>query len=149
LAILSLYGGTLAVCAISGVVPLIHTELYLIGLAAVVDARHLPGLALAAAVGQMAGKVLVYYAGRGVLKLPFKKERMGEWEEKLRAHRGGVDGVLFLSAFLGLPPIYAVSISAGALHWSLRRFLVVGTIGRTLRFIVVMAIPAAARSVFF
>jgi hypothetical protein len=26
---------------------------------------------------------------------------------------------------------------------------VVGTIGRTLRFIVVMAIPAAARSVFF
>ena len=146
---LSLYGGTLVVCAVSGVVPLIQTELYLVGLAAVVDPRHLPALAVIAALGQMAGKVLVYYAGRGVLRLPFKKDRMGQWEEKLRSHRGGVDGVLFLSAFLGVPPIYAVSISAGALRWSLTRFLVVGFVGRTLRFVVVMAVPALAKSLFF
>lgn len=149
MSLLSLYGGTIVVCAISAVVPLVHTELYLVGLAAVVDPHHLPGLAVVAAIGQMAGKVLVYYAGKGVLRLPFKKDRMEQWQEKLRTHKAGVDGVLFLSAFLGLPPHYAVSVSAGALGWSLTRFLIVGFVGRTLRFVVVMAIPAVAKSVFF
>ena len=146
---LSLYGGTLVVCVVSAIVPLVHTELYLVGVAALVDPRHLPALALVAAVGQMAGKVPVYYAGRGVLRMPFFKGRMEHWEEKLRVHPAGVDGVLFLSAFLGVPPIYAVSVSAGALRWSLARFLVIGFVGRTLRFLVVMAVPALAKSMFF
>jgi membrane protein YqaA with SNARE-associated domain len=134
---------------VGAVVPVLNTELYLVGLAAIVDPHHVPGLAVMAAVGQMAGKILVYYAGQGVLRLPFGKGRMQEWEEKLRNHKAGVDGILFLSAFLGLPPHYAVSISAGALRWSLTRFLVVGVVGRTLRFIVVMALPALAKSLFF
>jgi membrane protein YqaA with SNARE-associated domain len=43
-------------------------------------------------------------------------------------------GVVLLSALVGFPPFYLVSIAAGALEVALMRFLVAGAIGRLIHF---------------
>ena len=42
--------------------------------------------------------------------------------------------MLFASASTGFPPFYVVSVASGALHIQFRRFLLIGFLGRTIRF---------------
>ena len=142
---LGLYGGTLVVCFIAGLVPLVNAELYLVGVSmwAVHAPAQLPGVVLAAAVGQMTAKVLLYHAGMGMLELP-----RGRWKEKIeraRAHlatwRKRPYLVYAVSSTVGLPPFYLVSLAAGALKIRFRAFCAIGLLGRIVRFGIIVAIP--------
>ena len=58
-------------------------------------------------------------------------ERAAAAFERHRAHSLGVVG---FSSVVGLPPLYAVSLLAGALRLPLFPFMIVVTIGRVVRF---------------
>lgn len=135
--------GLFGVAVASALVPLINIEAYLIGLGALTGSSDVWFLATVAGVGQMAGKVVWYYLGanavrwgwvRRKLEQPKAAEKLALWQQ--RTHdRPWISSVLvFVSALTGFPPFAIVSVLAGQLRMSLTLFLVVGGIGRTLRF---------------
>ncbi len=148
LSVLGLYAGTFLVCVASALVPVVNSELFLLAVGATASGPQLPALTLLAALGQMTGKSVLYLGGRGVVHLRAPSSGATRWSDRL--HRGGPagDGLILMSAITGLPPFYAMSVGAGAVHWSFPRFLVAGTVGRLLRFGVVLALPALARELF-
>lgn len=143
---------TVVVCLVSALVPVVNAELYLVGLV-----TQQPQLAwwlvgLAAAVGQLAGKLVFYYAGRGLLRLPArlrrKSERRGRWSARLarlqqtcRDRPVWTVTVLVTAAAVGLPPFAATSFVAGAAQVPVGTFLVTGLVGRFVRFSAIAAAP--------
>lgn len=138
---------TFGVCAFSAVVPLVNAELYLLAASALAPRELAVPLILAAAFGQMAGKSLMYLAGVGALKLPGERLRRVVAQADARYHRaatGGATlggGVILLSAIVGLPPFYIVSVACGLLRIPFMQFLVLGLAGRLVRFTVIVLAP--------
>jgi membrane protein YqaA with SNARE-associated domain len=146
LATLGLYGGTLVVCFVSALVPIVNAEIFLALVAAelVTSPAQLPAIVVCAAVGQMTAKVLLYYAGMGLLELPRGryKGRIERARARIATWRRRPYVVFAISSTVGLPPFYLVSIVAGSMKIGFRAFCAIGLVGRTLRFAVVVAIPA-------
>jgi membrane protein YqaA with SNARE-associated domain len=151
----------------SALLPIISVEIFLIGL--VSQEPDVPWLALAAAiaVGQMAGKLLYYYAAKGSIRLPaflqrkpaqarepsprrdrwsMRTKRLRSWAERLteRCHRHPhvMFGTFGLSAVVGVPPFLAMSIVAGLVRMKVSAFLSAGLVGRFIRFSALAAAPA-------
>ena len=148
LAMLGIYGGTFVVSLIAGLVPLVNAELFLVGLVrlAIDHSSQLPLLVVLAAAGQMAAKIGLYHAGRGMLELP-----RGRYRAKVEAVRAKLDAwktkpyiVYGTSSVLGLPPFYLTVLAAGAMRIRFLAFLLIGLAGRLLRFAVLVAITWAA-----
>lgn len=55
--------------------------------------------------------------------------------------------MIFVSAFSGFPPFFAISVLAGAVSAPLRRFVVAGSLGRLLRFSAVVLFPDLLKDV--
>jgi membrane protein YqaA with SNARE-associated domain len=145
LASLGLYCGTLVTCFVAGLVPLVNAEVFLVGVSmwAVTSTSQLPLVALCAAVGQMTAKVLLYYAGMGMIELPRGRfrERLERARSKIERWRKRPYLVYAISATVGLPPFYLVSLAAGALRIGFSAFCAIGLAGRFLRFAIVVALP--------
>jgi membrane protein YqaA with SNARE-associated domain len=141
---LGIYAGTLVVCFLMGLVPILNTELFLIGVVLVAQNLGLAiVLGLLAAFGEVMAKVVLYYTARGAVdlgsarhrgRLEKARARIEQWKEKPLA-------VTFVSAVVGLPPFYLVSSLAGALKLRLRSFILVGFTGRALRFVCIAMAP--------
>jgi membrane protein YqaA with SNARE-associated domain len=90
------------------------------------------------AIGQMIAKIGLYHAARGAgvlgnrtkLAASLAKARalVDRWEDKPLT-------LLFVSAVLGLPPFYLVSLLAGLVGIRFRTFLLLGILGRVIRFV--------------
>ena len=147
--LVGIYAGTFLFCALSGVVPLMNSELFVLYLGSTASHTQLPVLVLLATLGQMSAKALLYYGGCGVLKLPAGRGR--ERIEALRARMAGgrraASGVTFISALTGLPSFYAISVIAGTLGWPFSRFLLWGIVGRLLRFSALVFLPGLMKAV--
>jgi membrane protein YqaA with SNARE-associated domain len=139
---------TFAVSLASAVIPIVNTELFLVAVAALASPSVLLEAVALAAVAQMAGKSLFYFAGRGFLKLPLGRyqSKFDEWSVRLGRSRRGVDLVMFLSASWGVPPFLVVPYLAGVFRLSFARFLLWGLIGRFLRFAAVVLVPVAVKA---
>ncbi|HUS29994.1 MAG TPA: hypothetical protein VMZ53_15920 [Kofleriaceae bacterium] len=142
---LGLYAGTLVVCFLAGIIPLINAEVYLVGISIWVVKRpeQLPAIIILAALGQMIAKVILYYAGMGMFELP-----TGKWKARIDRARGMLTRwekqpylVYAASASLGLPPLYLTTFAAGALKINFTLFCLIGFTGRVLRFAVLVSIP--------
>lgn len=165
-------GLTLGVAFGSALVPLVSVEIFLVGLA--MQKPNIPWLFLGAvvAVGQVAGKLLYYYAAKGDLHLPAilhrrkekldtprrirwhrRTKRIRMWVEALREkchrHPHWMVGTYGVSSVLGLPPFMATSVLAGMVRMSLTAFLGAGLIGRFIRFSALAASPAICAGWFF
>ena len=138
---------TYLVCFVSGLVPLVHSEAYLVSVSAVSPFGAILPLTLAAALGQMTAKVMLYFGGRGVVRLPLgrHRQRVDAAQARFEQRRGSTRAFLFVSAFTGLPPFLAVSVLAGMLRLALRDFVVAGLLGRFLRFGVATLLPQIVR----
>ena len=138
---------TLGVCFVSAILPLVNAELYVLALGAAVPRGLFLPIVIAAAAGQMLGKTVMYFAGRGLYLLPagWLRRKMANVEQKAAAHRTAEDLTLFLSAAVGIPPLYIMSVVCGMLHYQLPRFLVLGFGGRLLHFAAVFAFPQLVR----
>lgn len=138
--------GILALGVASALFPLINIEAAL-AVAAADETLAFALLAGAAAVGQIIGKVAWYYAGSSTTSIPAIRRKLEKekWQASLEKWRGrthgrpwATAGLLFVSAFIGLPPYAVVAVLAGVLRVPMPLFLVVGLVGRFLRFWVVL-----------
>ena len=142
------FAASFAVAIISGLVPVVNAELYLVGV--VLAVGGIPEallLAVIVALGQMVAKIVMYQAALRATNLGKRSPRLEPKIEKARAYvekwRSKPLSVTFVSATLGLPPFYLVSLVAGMLQVPFRAFFIVGLIGRTLRFATIAVIAAA------
>jgi membrane protein YqaA with SNARE-associated domain len=134
-AVLGIYAGTLAVGVLSGLIPLINGEVFLV--AVVLATKEVaPAIALAVlvAAGQMIAKAILYHAanktgGKLGPKIARARERIAKWKDKPNA-------VTFISGLTSIPPFYLVTLAAGALGVRFRTFMILGTIGRIIHFVV-------------
>lgn len=125
----------------SALVPLMNAEAY--SIAAVTSTPLLLACTIVAlAVGQTAGKLVLYEAARrGVHRLGSTRKleglASGRWAQRIRrglsARRTAVPLVLS-SACLGLPPLALVSVAAGAAEHGRRSFALACFLGRVARF---------------
>lgn len=135
---------TLVVAFASALLPFVNIEAYLAAVGAAVDGAGLWFIAAAAAIGQTAGKVLLYYAAEWTMNLPWLKRKMAtpkwqasylRWQERIHAHPGQTAAILFASASLGFPPLYVMAVLAGQLKVNIWLFVSTCLVGRFLRFL--------------
>lgn len=137
--------GTFFYCIGSALVPVLNAEVYV----AAIGQTHVSGvwIALAAAAGQMIGKLGWYWAGAGSTRVPWLARKLAEpaWAERLEGWRQQTQGrpvftvgLYFVSAFTGFPPFAVLSALGGLLGVRIWHFLVAGFAGRFLRFLVVV-----------
>jgi len=147
---MAVVAGTFGFAFLSAMIPLFNVEAYLLAAAVASDMSPVV-LAVAAAVGQMAGKMLYYLMGRGVIdvaRLRRKSTAKGKWTERMdrlrdwcERHAWGPVGVTLLSAFSGIPPFAVFSVLAGSLRMPWWLFLTAGLVGRFGRFLVILLAP--------
>jgi membrane protein YqaA with SNARE-associated domain len=138
---------TLFVAFGSAVFPLINIEAYLGAVGAAIEHVGVVSVALAAAVGQTAGKVVLFYAADWAMSLPWIKQKMStpkweasyeKWRARIAEHPGQTTGVLFASASLGFPPLLVIAVLAGHLKVNIWLFVSTCLSGRFLRFLVLL-----------
>lgn len=132
-----------AICGAGALLPFVNTEIYLIGASALLPRPMWIPLVVAGSVGAMAGKVLLYLGGRGVVKLPRGRVQRGleSMQARMEARPHVGKAIYAVSAVTGLPPFYLTTIAAGAVEMNFAFFLVVGLAGRLIRFGAVVALP--------
>ncbi len=133
-----------ALSIVSALVPWVNGEVLLLSLAALVTSPfHLAALVLLASAGQMLGKCVLYWAGRGVI--PLSEGRVGRavtaWRGRFEKSSSKQMGLVFVSSALGIPPFYVITILAGAFRVRFGRFIAVGTCGRLIRFGALILVP--------
>jgi membrane protein YqaA with SNARE-associated domain len=145
-----LYLSTYIIAVISGFVPVVNIEIYLIWVAALTPRSQGIPITILATLGQMTAKTLMYLGGAGILKISLRKpgEKMAAIQKKFEEKRNQTGLFIFLSAFLGVPPFYLVSIVSGALKIKLPRFIMAGLTGRFLRFALTVFFPHLIKSIF-
>lgn len=150
-------GLTIGVAFVSAFVPVVNIETYLVGLVTHHSGLHwwwVVAAAAAATIGQMAGKLVFYGAGREVFRLPAwlhrktHKQRQGRFARWLQRFHDMAENrplisalLLFVSALVGIPPYAAMALLAGIAEIKLWIFLVTGVIGRYIRFAFIASIP--------
>jgi membrane protein YqaA with SNARE-associated domain len=141
---------TFAYCLASAVVWVMNAEAYLLVAATTMDVP-IAWLALAAATGQVTGKMLFYLLGLGAVRTPWLQRkavtrgRLVEWMRRLsawcEAHPTRAFAVVAVSASVGLPPLAATSVLAGTLRMRWWVFAATAVAGRFLRFLLVLQVP--------
>ncbi|MGH3346607.1 MAG: hypothetical protein ACRDO4_06460 [Nocardioides sp.] len=141
----------IAVGVVSALLPLVNAEAYVLIAVARTNLALSMAVALAMAVGQTTGKLLLFEAARrGTGRLHARLSRHGEgrvepWRGRvcglMTRRRTGLPTVL-ASAAVGLPPLALVSLVAGASEQRRCEFGAVCLVGRTARF-AALALPAA------
>ncbi len=150
LSVIGLYGGTYIVCLISGFIPIVNAELFLIWISLTISEAEYIRVLLLATSGQMTAKVLMFLSGKGVVNISKKRHenKLAQIEEKMKKWESKIDIFLFLSAFTGFPPFYVVAVLSGMTNVNFVRFCIAGFLGRALRFGLVMYFPHLFKQLF-
>lgn len=137
-----LYLGCFALSVVSALVPWVNGEVLLLSLAA--GARtslDLAVLVLLASAGQMAGKCVLYWGGRGAAR--FRSGRLeslaASWNSRCERSPAELLSLVFVSSAAGIPPFYVVTLLSGALRMRMGPFVGAGLCGRIVRFGVLVA----------
>ena len=139
---------------VSAIVPVVNAEFYVLASQMTAVAGVIP-VAVGMGIGQTIGKCLLFYGVRRGREFRFVREH----RERVRTQpRGRVRQALhdaiqfllrlvgtkrwglpitFLAAVVGIPPLYAVALLAGATTMKLRYFAPVVLVGRITRFLLV------------
>ncbi|MFD3688024.1 hypothetical protein ACFWTE_24775 [Nocardiopsis sp. NPDC058631] len=144
------------VALVSGAVPVLSIEIYLVGAVVAMDDGALVAMAAAAGLGQTLGKLPYYYVGRGTIAVPWMRRRAqtpGKWAERAEGWRRKAEdrplwgaGLVAVSSFASVPPFMVVSVLAGVVRMHVVLFSAVTFVTRTARFLIVVFAPAWAMS---
>ena len=100
-------------------------------------------LVLMASAGQIAGKCVLYWSGRGVI--PIGSGHIGaivdSWRNRFVRYSRKPMWLVFISAVSGIPPFYVITVLAGAFRLRFARFITVGACGRLVHFGAVALVP--------
>lgn len=142
---------TFGLAVLSALVPLVNIEAYLVLVAATFSAPDVL-LAVVAAVGQMAGKLVWYQAGASSTRIPWVARQLRKpswqasftkWQQRTSGRPWFTGALLFVSAAVGFPPYAVIAALAGALRVQMLVFLTTGLVGRFLRFWLVIVTAGA------
>ncbi len=142
---------TFIYCFVSGLVPVVNAEAFLVIISSALLTRsQLLLITTLATAGQMTAKCTMYIVARTSFRRPPKKyeEKFNRTREKLDHWRYGVGLFFFASASTGFPPFYVVSILAGMMKFNFVTFLLFGLAGRFVRFGVALLFPQLLKSLF-
>ncbi len=144
----------------SAIIPIVNAEAIMIAAAIASPAAVAVSIAIGLAIGQTIGKVAMYEGARkGVERHrlrhdPKPRKEMGPWRQRISAlndrmiammqGRWSSNAILFASASVGLPPLFATTLVAGAAKTRRLDFITCCLTGRTARFLV-MAAPFVLR----
>jgi membrane protein YqaA with SNARE-associated domain len=145
---LGIHGGALAVGAISSVVPFVSIEVFLVALTLANGASPATAIpiVLLAAAGQLAGKLPMYAASRGIASASGPpRGRLGRLRQHLLRLRNTPHLALATSALVGLPPFSVMATAAGAFAIRLPWFCTIVFAGRAARFALMIAATVLAR----
>jgi membrane protein YqaA with SNARE-associated domain len=134
-----------ALAIVSAVVPWVNAELVMVSAVPLAGSPlQLTGLVVAVSLGQMTGKSVMYWLSRRSAARP----TWTRWQRSVDAWRARFDtrpvaalALTFVSALIGIPPFFIVSIAAGAVRVAFGWFLAVGIAGRLLHFGAVALLP--------
>lgn len=145
--LLAVVAGTFAYCLAGGVVPLLNAEVYIVAAGAKAPAEWAVPIILAATVGQMVGKSVTYWLGRGSLTLPWDAvtRKIEQARVAAKKYEKAEEAVTFLSAVVGFPPFYVISVAAGVVNMPFAKYLLIGTLGRLIHFAGLFYAPALFR----
>lgn len=146
MATLGLYGATLVIAFLTGMIPLPGIEPFLVGATVGgLAVNQLAVLVAIAVVGHQIAKTITYYAGAGAFELPrgklrdrlaAAKHRIERWNRRPRL-------IMLAGAAIGLPPLYLLGfIARPMLNMQLATFTGITLVGRLARY---SAVVAAAR----
>jgi len=148
LASLGIYGGTFLVSVVAALCPVVSSEVVMFGVIRIAVDRpsQLLWLVVAAATGQMAAKVPLYYAGQALLALPRGRYRaqIEKAQRKLEQWKARPHVIYAVSAVVGLPPFYLTVLAAAAMHIRFRAFVAIGLAGRLIHFTAIAALAWVA-----
>ncbi len=122
----------------SGLVPFINAEIVVAAAAVAVPGSQLWLVIGVCALGQMIAKAVLYGLARWLpQRLPARAVRhLERASEKVRRIERAGWSLILVSAVVGLPPFYVVSLAAGTVRVNFAAFLAVGLAGRAIRFAV-------------
>jgi membrane protein YqaA with SNARE-associated domain len=134
---------TFGFAAISAIIPVFNMEAYIVLVYAKTQQFTALELSAVGSLGQNVGKLVWYYVARGVLDIPWLRQRLEQpkrkaayerWRERVEG-RPTFSGLLtFVSAAVGFPPFFVIAALAGTLRMNVVVFFVAGLAGRTLFF---------------
>jgi membrane protein YqaA with SNARE-associated domain len=141
--LLTLWLTTFAVCVAGAIIPFLNTEVYLLSVSALSPRAFVWPLVAAATLGQMAGKVAMFYAGRGVLRIRSRRLHLGVGKVRARLENRprAARLLLFSSATVGIPPLYLMAVACGTVGMGVVSFFLIGSVGRLIHFAVVALLP--------
>ncbi|GAA2105590.1 hypothetical protein GCM10009841_24510 [Microlunatus panaciterrae] len=145
---------SLALGIVSAIVPVVNAETYVVASQVSALAGPVP-VAVGVGIGQSFGKLLLFLGVRRGRDFPFVQRHRGKissaetgpMRQRLRAFvrtllnlvgtkRWGLP-ITFVAAVLGVPPLYAVALLAGATRMRIGWFYLAVVVGRVLRFVAV------------
>ena len=136
---IALLSSAFVASVVSGFIPFVNAEVVVAGAAVAAPPGYMIPVIVVCSVGQMLAKVALYAGMRWLPeRLPAKAtQRLDRASEKVKnLEQAGLTLVL-ISAVVGLPPFYLISLAAGAMKLNLTGFIVTGTVGRGVRFAII------------
>lgn len=141
-----IYVAMAVIAVISGVFPLVNSEVALS--IVTLELGSLPQalvLAVIVACGQTITHTTLFFTARGVTEVSAKRRE--KLQAKIEKGRALVERwrdrwllLVALAATFGLPPMILVALAAGAFGYRFRTFVIIGLLGRLLRFTTIAAI---------
>ena len=134
---------------VSAMFPWVSAEVIVLSLPAVAPSKaSLLFLLLTVTAGQMTGKSILYWAGRNGNKVVGGRagQALSKWRLHLEARPSKAVALVLVSAVVGLPPFYLMTLLAGALRMNFLTYLAAGTAGRFVRFGALVTLPQLALS---
>jgi membrane protein YqaA with SNARE-associated domain len=137
----------LGLAFVSALVPVVNIEVILAGRGSLGGLDNIWLLSLAAAFGQMLGKLVWYYLGanslqwgwvRRKMEKPKARSRLELWRTRTQERPVLAGALVLASAASGFPPFAILSVLAGQLRMSLTLFFCLGLVGRWARFAAVL-----------
>lgn len=139
----------------SGIIPIVNGEAAVVAAAIASPPALAILIAIGIAVGQTIGKIVMYEGARkGIDRhrerhTPKRREEMGTWRRRIAElndrmismmkGRWSSNGILFVSASVGLPPLFATTIIASAAKTRRLDFIACCLTGRIARFLFLAA----------
>jgi len=136
---LGIYAASYLIGLVGGFVPIVNAEVYFATMGATLDRASIVPVVIIGTLGQMTAKTAIFFAGRGMLRLPITRDsaKLQAVLAKARACRGPMELFVFISAVFGIPPLYLVSLIGGTLEIGVTRFVILGLSGRLIRFLTI------------
>jgi membrane protein YqaA with SNARE-associated domain len=134
-----------ALAIVSALLPWFNAEVLLLAASSAVASRtELVFVVLAITLGQVVGKIAMYWGARSATGRPTPRVDafLERWRVRFDARPQAAPLVIFVSATVGLPPLYLVTIAAGALRVGFWPYLAASGIGRLLHFGAIGLLPA-------